>query len=102
MNRPRLCNKFSHNKINTSRKKYKIQQTFYSKPMRKVQKDHFTKLRISSVTSKKNFWQTVKTLSSNKLKPHRILNIIKKDKLNDDDEEMLKRLMNVLLIFSKN
>ena len=41
----------------------------------------------------------MKPLFSNKVKPHRIVNLVKKDNVNDDDKEIF--LMNILLILSQ-
>ena len=53
----------------------------------KSQKDHFTKLDISSVIDYKSFWQTVKPAFSNKENSHRIRNLVEKDNLIHDDKK---------------
>ena len=90
MNRSRLRNKFLRNKTETSRKEYKKQQNFCSNLLRKAKKDHFAKLDVYSVTDNKSFWQTVKPLFSNKVKSHRIPNLLEKDNLICDDQKIAK------------
>ena len=102
MNRSRLHNKFLRNKTNFLRKEYRKQKNFCSNPLRKAKKDNFAKLDISSVTDNKLFWQTVKPLFSNQAKSHRALNLIEKDQLIEMTRKLLKFLMNILLILTKN
>ena len=54
------------------------QRNFCCFLLRKVKKDHLAKLDISSVTDNKSFWQTNKPLFLNKVKSHRILNLIER------------------------
>ena len=58
--------------------------------LRKPKKDHSAKFDTFSATDNKGFWQTVKFLFPNKVKSHKIVDLVKTDKLIDDEEEIAK------------
>ena len=58
--------------------------------LQKPKKDHFAKFDTFSATDNKGFWQTVKFLFPVKVKSHKIVDLAKKDKLIDEEEEIAK------------
>ena len=94
-NRSRLCKKFLRNETESSRKEHKKQWNFCVNLLRTAEKDHFAKLDLSSVTGNKSFWKTVKPLFSNKIKSHRVLNLVEEDKLIHEEEKIAKNLMTI-------
>ena len=69
----------------------KSNEVFSSSLLWKAKKDHFAKLYIPSVTDNDSFLKTLKSLFSNKVKSHRILNLVVKDKPINDGEEIVKK-----------
>ena len=90
MKRSRLRNKFLRDRTDISRKQYKKQRNLCVSLLKKAKKDHFANLDIKSVTDNKKFWQTVKPLSSNKVKAKTVIKLVENDAMIDDESEIAK------------
>ena len=56
--------------------------------MKKAKEDHFANLDIKSVTDNKKFWQTAKSLFSNKVKAKTVFKLVQNDAMIDDESEI--------------
>ena len=56
--------------------------------MKKAKEDHFANLDIKSVTDNKKFWQTAKSLFSNKVKAKTVIKLVQNDAMIDDESEI--------------
>ena len=90
MKRCRLRNKFLRDRTDISREEYKKQRNFCVSLLKKAKKDHFSNFDIKSVTDNKKFWQTVKPLSSNKVKAKTVVKLVENDTMIDDESEIAK------------
>ena len=86
-----VCGHFFRNKFWRIKQKLCTKSTKNNaKSLAKAQKRPFYKIDTFSATDNKGFWQTVKFLFPNKVKSHKIVDLVKTDKLIDDDEEIAK------------
>ena len=90
MKRSRLRNKFLCDRTDISREEYKKQRNLCFDLLKKAKKDHFVNLDIKSVTDNKKFWQTVKSLFSNKVKAKTVIKLVENDAMIDDESEIAK------------
>ena len=90
MKRCRLRNKFLRDRTDISREEYKKQRNFCVSLLKKAKKDHFSNFDIKSVADNKKFWQTVKPLSSNKVKAKTVVKLVENDTMIDDESEIAK------------
>ena len=70
----------------------KNNEVFSSNLLWKAKKDHFAKLYTPPVTDNDSFLKTLKSLFSNKVKSHWILNLVVKDKPINDDKEIAEKI----------
>ena len=77
--RSKLRNEFLQEKSEISRRVYAKQRGDYVKLFRKTEKEYFADLKINLITDNRKVWQTVKPLSSNKLKLKEIANLAEKE-----------------------
>ena len=88
MKRSRLRNKFLRDRTDISREEYKKQRNLCVSLLKKAKKDHFANLDTKSVTDNKKFWQTVKPLSSNKVKAKTVIKLVENDAVIDDESQI--------------
>ena len=96
MKRFRFRSKFLRNRTDISRDEYKKQRHICVSLLKKAKKDHFANLDIKSVTDNKNFWETVKTLFSNKVKARTVIKLVEHGATIDDDSKITKRFNEIL------
>ena len=77
-------------------KNTKSKKKIYVSLLKKAKKDHFANLDIKSVTDNKKFWETVKTLFSNKVKARTVIKLVEHGATIDDDSEITKRFNEIL------
>ena len=91
MKRSRLKNKFLRDRTDISREEFKKEKEIFALAFfKKAKKDHFANLDTKSVTDNKKFWQTVKPLSSNKVKAKTVIKLIENDAMIDHESEIAK------------
>ena len=90
MKRSRLRNKFLRDRTDISREEYKKQKNLCVSLLKKAKKGHFANLDLKSVTDNKKFWQTVKSLFSNKVKAKTVVKLVENDAMIDDESEIAK------------
>ena len=96
MKRFRFRSKFLRNRTDISRDEYKKQRHVCVSLLKKAKKDYFANLDIKSVTDNKNFWETVKTLFSNKVKARTVIKLVEHGATIDDDSKITKRFNEIL------
>ena len=84
MKRSRLRNKFLSDRTEISRKEYRKQRNFCVNFLKRVKKEHFANLEINCISDNKKFWQTVKSLFSNKVKNKTTIKFVENDKMIDE------------------
>ena len=77
--RSKLRNEFLQEKSEISRRVYTKQRYDYVKLFRKTEKEYFADLKINLTTDNRKVWQTVKPLSSEKIKLKEIVNLVEKE-----------------------
>ena len=92
----RFRSKFLRNRTDISRDEYKKQRHVCVSLLKKAKKDYFANLDIKSVTDNKNFWETVKTLFSNKVKARTVIKLVEHGATIDDDSKITKRFNEIL------
>ena len=70
--------------------------------MKKAKKTTFCKLDINSVLDNRQFWQNIKTLSSNKVKAKPTIRLIENDKMIDNKIKIAKIFNNYFVNIVKN
>ena len=90
MKRSRLRNRFLRDRTDIFREEYKKQINLCVNLLKKAKKDHFANFDIKSVTDNKKFWQTVKPLSSNKVKAKTVIKLVENDAVIVDESEIAK------------
>ena len=88
MKRSKLRNRFLKEKCEVSRKAYNIQRNYCVILLRKTKRDYFANIKINNIADNKKFWQTVKSLFSDKIDHRETINLI--------DNELLYLMMKKL------
>ena len=86
----RLRNKFLRDCAGISREEYKNHRYLCVSLLKKAKKCHFANIDIMSVTDNKKFWQTVKPLSSSKVKAKAVIKLVENDEIIDGESEKAK------------
>ena len=74
MNRSRLRNKILRDRTESSQKEYKTQINFCGILLKKVRRDHFVNLDVSSVLDNRKFWKNSNLFSQTNLKLRQLSN----------------------------
>ena len=79
MTRSRLRNKYLKEKSVESKIAYDKQRNYCLNLLRRIKKNYFANIKISSITDNKKFWKTVNPLFSDKIFHKETINLVEND-----------------------
>ena len=97
MKRSKLRNKFLKTRHVSGKQAYNKQRNHCISLLREEDANYYTNLDIKDVTKRKAFWRRKKPYLSNKSKSCEAIVLPDKDKLNTDDDEVVKTSDNLFI-----
>ena len=91
MKRSKLLKAYQNDPTELNKHAYKNQRTICTSLCRKTKRQHYSKLKSSSVTSKKKFWKTLKPLFSEKVFTGESITLVDKEKIIDDGQAVAEK-----------
>ena len=80
MTRSRFRNKYLKEKSADSKIAYEKQRNYCVNLLPRTKRHYFANINISSITDKKKFWKTVKSLFSDKISHKEVINLVEHGK----------------------